>query len=238
MKKLISCCLLGICLSSYSQNIDVSKPYEKSAALINTFSASGTPYIDAKFVRMVSGSPFFDDKMMQGILISITGIEYRELAIRLNLMESHINFLNDKQVEMLVAIPIRELTLLDTLNKKKYHFIHSDFIETYEKTEKGFYQVLQKGKACLYSFYKKTIKETRAFNAATFEQSIQTDVTHLVLLDGRWKKFNKIKSLPSLLSDKKNEVQKYIDKNDLSGYKQEDVAAVIKFYNSLFEGKQ
>ncbi len=237
MKKLISCCLLGICLSSYSQNIDVSKPYEKSAALINTFSASGTPYIDAKFVRMVSGSPFFDDKMMQGILISITGIEYRELAIRLNLMESHINFLNDKQVEMLVAIPIRELTLLDTLNKKKYHFIHSDFIETYEKTEKGFYQVLQKGKACLYSFYKKTIKETRAFNAATFEQSIQTDVTHLVLLDGRWKKFNKIKSLPSLFSDKKNEVQKYIDKNDLSGYKQEDVELVIQYYNSLFENK-
>ena len=177
------------------------------------------------------------EKMMQGILISITGIEYRELAIRLNLMESHINFLNDKQVEMLVAIPIRELTLLDTLNKKKYHFIHSDFIKTYEKTEKGFYQVLQKGKACLYSFYKKTIKETRAFNAATFEQSIQTDVTHLVLLDGRWKKFNKIKSLPSLFSDKKNEVQKYIDKNDLSGYKQEDVELVIQYYNSLFENK-
>ncbi len=238
MKKLISCGLLGICLSSYSQNIDVSKPYEKSAALINTFSASGTPYIDAKFVRMASGSPFYNDKMMLGILISITGIEYRELAVRLNLMESHINFLNDKQVEMLVAIPIRELTLLDTLNKKKYHFIHSDFIKTYEKTEKGFYQVLQKGKACLYSFYKKTIKETRAFNAATFEQSIQTDVTHLVLLDGRWKKFNKIKSLPSLLSDKKNEVQKYIDKNDLSGYKQEDVELVIQYYNSLFENKQ
>ena len=237
MKKLISCCLLGICFSSYSQNIDVSKPYEKSAALINTFSASGTPYIDAKFVRMVSGSPFFNDKMMLGILISITGIEYRELAVRLNLMESHINFLNDKQVEMLVAIPIRELTLLDTLNKKKYHFIHSDFIKTYEKTEKGFYQVLQKGKACLYSFYKKTIKETRAFNAATFEQSIQTDVTHLVLLDGRWKKFNKIKSLPSLLSDKKNEVQKYIYMNDLSGYKQEDVELVINYYNSLFENK-
>ena len=238
MKKLICCCLLFNCLRSYSQNIDINKPFEKSTALINTFSASGTPYIDAKFVRMTSGSPFFNDKMMLGILISITGIEYRELAVRLNLMESQINFLNEMQVEMLVAIPIRELTLLDTLNKKKYHFIHSDFIETNEKTEKGFYQVLQKGKACLYSFYNKTIKETRAFNAATFEQSIQTDVTHLLLLDGRWKKFNKIKSLPTLLSDKKNEVQKYIDKNDLSGYKQEDVESVINYYNSLFEKKQ
>lgn len=238
MKKLISCCLLCTCISAYSQNIDVEKVGVKSPALINVFSESGTPYMDAKFVRMVSGSPFFNDKMMQGILISITGIEYKDLAIRLNLMESHINFLNDKQIEMLVAIPIRELTLLDTLNKKKYHFIHSDFIKTYEKTEKGFYQVLQKGKACLYSFYNKTIKETRAFNAATFEQSIQTDVTHLVLLDGRWKKFNKIKSLPSLLSDKKNEVQKYIDKNNLSGYKQEDVELVIQYYNSLFENKQ
>ena len=238
MKKFISCSLLCICLSSYSQKIDVDKIGVKSAALINVFSESGTPFVDAKFVRMVSGSPLFNDKMMRGMLISATGIEYRDIAMRLNLMESQVNFLNDKQVEMLVGTPIREVTLWDTVNQKNYLFIYSDYIETKDKTEKGFYQLLQKGKACLYSYYNKTIKETRAFNAATFEQSIQTDVTHLVLLDGQWGKINKIKNLPSLLSDKKNEVQKYIDNNNLSGYKQEDVELVIRYYNSLFEGKQ
>ena len=238
MKKFISCSLLCICLSSYSQKIDVDKIGVKSAALINVFSESGTPFVDAKFVRMVSGSPFFNDKMMRGMLISATGIEYRDIAMRLNLMESQVNFLNDKQVEMLVGTPIREVTLWDTVNQKNYLFIYSDYIETKDKTKKGFYQLLQKGKACLYSYYNKTIKETRAFNAATFEQSIQTDVTHLVLLDGQWGKVNKIKNLPSLLSDKKNEVQKYIDNNNLSGYKQEDVELVIRYYNSLFEGKQ
>ncbi len=238
MKRLISCCLLSICLSSYSQKIDADKPYEKSAALINVFSASGTPYIDAKFVRMVSGSPFFNEKMMLGNLISATGIEYRNIIIRLNLMESQVNFLNNKQEEMIVGTPLRELTMWDTVNKENYHFIFSDYIETTNKIEKGFYQQLQKGKAGLYKKFNKTIKETRAFNAATFEQSIQTDVTYYVLLGGHLEKFNKIKNLPSLLSDKKNEVQEYINNNNLSGYKQEDVESVIKFYNSLFGNKQ
>ena len=45
-----------------------------------------------------------------------------------------------------------------------------------------------------------------------------------------------VEDLPSILSDKKSEVQEHI--KGLSGYKQEDVESVIKYYNSLFEDKK
>jgi len=238
MRILISCSLLFICLGSFSQTIDVDKADSRSAGLTNVFSDIGTPFIDAKFVRMVSGSPFFNEKMMRGILISKDSTQYRNVIIRLNLLESQVNFLNSKQQEMIVGIPLREVILLDTVNKKNYHFIFSDYIKTTGKPEIGFYQLLQKGKARLYTQHKKTVKETRRFNSATYEQSIETYLTYFILLDGQWKKINKIKDLPSVLSDKKSEVQEYINSKGLSGYKQEDVESVINYYNSLFEDKK
>ncbi len=237
MRKLISCCFLLICLGSFSQTIRVDKPEEQSAQIKNIFTASGSPYIDAKFVSMVSGSPFFNDKMMRGIIVSSDGTEYRNILIRLNLMESQVNFLNDNKVEMVAGMSIREVTLLDSINQKNFLFVNANSLKTTDKPELGYYQLLQKGKAELYTQYRKTIKETRQFNAATYEQSIETNLIFFVLVDGQWKKINKIKDLPSLLGDKKNEVEEYIKSKGFSKYKQEDMESVIKYYNSLFEGK-
>lgn len=237
MRNLIFCFLLLICLGSFSQTISVDNPEERSAQIKNIFTASGSPYIDAKFVSMVSGSPFFNEKMMRGIVVSNDGTEYRNITIRLNLMESQVNFLNDNNVEMVVGTPIREVTLLDSIKQKNYHFVFSNHIKTNDRPEKGFYQLLQKGKAELYTQYRKTIKETRRFNAATYDQSIETDLIFFVLVDGQWKEINKVKDLPTLLSDKKTEVEEYIKNKGFSKYKQEDVESVIKYYNSLFETK-
>ena len=238
MRKLIACCLLFTCLRSFSQAIDVDKTEKRSAAVNNIFTDSGTPFVEAKFVRFVSGSPFFNDKMMRGILISADGNEYRNIVIRLNLFESQVNFLNSRKEEMIVGTPIREVTLLDTIGNKNYLFVYSDYIESAGKLEKGFYQVSQKGKAELYTYHKKTVKESRPFNSATFEQSIETYLTYFVRLEGQWKKINKIKDIPSVLVDKKTEVQQYINSKSLSGSKQEDMEAVINYYNSLFGDKQ
>ena len=238
MRSLIFCYLLFICLPSFSQTIDVDKAEKRSPVVNNLLTDAGTPFIEAKFVSLVSGSPFFNEKMMRGLLVSANGTEYRNILIRLNLLESQVNYLNDKNEELIVAVRMREVTLLDSVTKKNYHFINSDYIKTTDKPEKGFYHLIQKGKAELYTQYRKTIKETRKFNAATYDQSIETDLIFFVLLDGQWKKINKIKDLPGILNDKKTEVEAYIKSKGFSKYKQDDVEAVIIYYNSLFESKQ
>lgn len=81
------------------------------------------------------------------------------------------------------------------------------------------------------------MKETRQFNAADFALSIETYLTYFVLIGGQWTKINSIKNLPSILSDKKSEVEGYIKNKGLSGNKQEDMESVINYYNNLFLNK-
>ena len=235
MRSLLSYWLLtAICFNAVSQRvIDVNKEDIKSGALSYLVAGGGTPFVNAKFAKLVSGSPFFKEEMMRGVLISTDGTEYRNITIRLNLLESQVNFLNN-QVEMIVGTPLREVTLWDTVNKKQHRFIFSEHIETTDKPEKDFYELLQTGKAQLYKQHKKIMREDRPYNSATYEQTIQTNIRYFVLIEGKWKKVTRIKDLSTVLSDKKNEVQQYITDKRLSGDSQEDFQAVISYYNSLF----
>ena len=145
MKKLVSCWLLLISLLSFSQTIDVDKTV-RNPSTINNLPIAGIPYTNAKFVRLVSGSPFFNEQMMRGILISKDNTEYRNVIIRLNLLESQVNFLSKKQEELVVGTPLREVTLLDTVNQKNYHFIFSDHINQQIRLKKDFINYCKKEK--------------------------------------------------------------------------------------------
>jgi len=235
MRRLLTYCLLTtICFQAISQRvIDVDKEDIKSGALTYLVTGGGTPFVNAKFAKLVSGSPFFKEELMRGVLISADGTEYRNITIRLNLLESQVNFLNN-QVEMIVGTPLREVIIWDTINKKNHRFIFSEHIETTDKPEKDFYELLETGRAQLYKQYKKIMREDRPYNSATYEQTIQTNIRYFVLIGGQWKKVTKIKDLVTVLSDKKNEVQQHINTKRLSGDSEEDFQAVIRNYNSLF----
>lgn len=97
------------------------------------------------------------EEMVRGVLISISGTEYRNILIRLNLLESQVNFLNN-QVEMIVGTPLREVTIWDTINNKHHRFIFSEHIETTDKPERDFYESLETGRAQLYKQYKKIMR--------------------------------------------------------------------------------
>lgn len=112
MRSLLTYCLLAtICSHAISQRvIDVNKEDIRSAALSYLVAPGGTPFVNAKSAKLVSGSPFFKEEMMRGVLISTNGTEYQNILIRLNLLESQVNFLNN-QVEMIVGTPLREVTI-------------------------------------------------------------------------------------------------------------------------------
>ncbi len=233
----IASCLTFICLTIISQTptVDVDKQNIKTSGGLNYLNTvAGVPFVNAKFARLMSGTPFFKDEMMRGAIISTEGTEYRNIIIRLNLLESQVNYLDKNKDEMIVGTPIREVILWDTINKKNYRFIFYEHIETTDKPEKDFYELLQTGKAQLFKQYKKIMKEDRPYNSATYEQSIQTNIRYFVLIGGQWKKIAKVKDLPGVLLDKKADVQQYISSKSLSGDNEEDLELVVSYYNSLF----
>lgn len=221
-------------LSAISQKtVDVDKDVSPSA-FNHMYTVAGTPFVMAKFARVVEGSPFFNEKMMKGAIIMSAGKEYKSRLVRLNLLETQVNYMNDENVEMIATSPIKEVVIWDTILGKDYRFIFSNYINTTSPIERDFYELLQAGKAELYKQYKKQMRETRPYGAATYEQTIQTDLYYYVLTDQQWNKIKKLKDIPALFPDKKAELLKYISDKRLSGDNQKNFEEVIAYYNSLF----
>jgi len=233
---LITCVLSIIWFNAISQKtIDVDKEATTGSGAFNhMYTVGGTPFVMAKFSRVVEGSPFFNEQIMKGAIILSGGKEYKNVLIRLNLLESQVNYLDEKQIEMIATTPVREVVLWDTIQKKDYRFISSTYMETTPAPEKGFYELLHAGKAKLYKQHKKLIRENRPYGSATFEQTIQTEMGYFILTNNQWTRIKKLKDLPAIFPDKKTELQKFISDKKLSGDKQENFEAVIAYYNSLF----
>src|SRR5215207_14432 len=228
-------CFLFLCFTAASQKtVDVDKESARAGGAVNyLYTVAGTPFIIAKFARVVEGSPFFNEQMMRGAIILSEGKEYKNILLRLNLLESQVNFLNEKEVELIASTPVREVVLWDTIFNNDHRFIFSDYIETTDKPEKDFYELIQTGKAELFKQHKKKVLEARPYGSATFEQTIQTNFRYYVLLNGKWIKLNKLKDLPAAFADKKEEISKCISDKRLSGDTEKNFEAVITYYNSM-----
>jgi len=236
MSRLLICCyFLFICQGAFSQTtVDVTKETPVGGGVLKYFNpVGGTPFVTAKFSRLVDGSPFFNEQLMRGVIITNEGKEYRNILLRLNLLESQVNYIDEKQIEMIAATPISEVVLWDTINNNHHRFVFSESIETADKPEKDFYELLQPGKATLYKQYKKRMMENKPYNSATIEQSIKTDLRYFVLFSGKWIKIKKVKELTDLLNDKKNEMQKFIDDKKLTKDNEANFETIVAYYNSL-----
>jgi hypothetical protein len=236
MLRLLVCFFFSfIRLAAISQTtVDVNKePPAGGGVLRYVYTVAGTPFVTAKFSKVVEGTPFFNEQMMRGAIILSEGKEYRNIWVRLNLLETQVNYIDEKQVEMIATTPISEVVLWDTINNHHHRFVFSKYIETTDKPEKDFYELLQAGKVELYKQYKKRMMESKPYGSATVEQYIKTDVRYFVLIGGKWVKIKKVKELSDLLTDKKNEIRKFIDDKKITKDSEENFEAIVAYYNGL-----
>ena len=237
MLRLPICCgflFTSIITASQTQTtVDVNNEPPGSAGIKYLYSVAGTPFMNTKFAKVVEGSPFFNDQMMRGAIILSQGKEYKNILVRLNLLDLQVNYMGEKQVEMVASTPISEVVLWDTVNNYHHRFIFSDYIQTTDKPEEDFYELLQSGKVQLYKQHKKRMMETRPYGSATYEQSIKTDIRYYGLVGGKWVKIRKVKELTDQLSDKKNEIQKFVNEKKLTKDNQENFEAIVAYYNTL-----
>jgi len=233
---LICCCFSLIYLNATSQKtVDVDKETNAGVGggLKYMYTVAGTPFLNTKFSKVVEGTPFFSEQMRRGAIILSEGKEYRNILVRLNLLESQVNYIDEKQMEMIATTPIREVVIWDTINNDHHRFVFSESIETTDKPEKGFYELLRAGKAELYKQYKKNLLESKPYGSATIEQSIKTELRYFVLISGKWVRIKKIKDLSDLLNDKKNEIRQFIEEKEITKDNEANFEAIIAYYNSL-----
>jgi hypothetical protein len=216
--------------ASAQRVVDVDK-YEGSALTFFRV-VGGEPISNTKFVRLVDGTPYFSDRWMKGNVI-VEESEYRNVFLRVNILETSLEFMDQKGEQMVCTMPIKKVVLTDSLKGSQFHFIHSSFLPENAETKQSWLLELASGQAKLYKHEKKMITENRPYNSATTEQRILNSFTYYVLFENQLRRVKKTGDIAELLVSKKSDLLEYIKTNKLSAKDEKDMARLINYYNTL-----
>jgi hypothetical protein len=147
------------------------------------YAINGEPFVGSKFSKVVEGSPFFKDEWMKGSVTLQQGKQYHNLSLKVNLLEGSVIFLNDKNVEIEITTPIREVILTDIMNGNVFRFVHSTF--TCNTDGKSWYNILDSGKVQLLRNEKRLLVENKPYGSATIEQYIRNQPEYYILSNGQ-----------------------------------------------------
>ena len=162
------------------------------------YTVNGVPFSNYKYVKLVEGSPYFNDSFMRGRIIMSKGSIYDSIAVRI------------------------------------YQFDHSLYMELDPIPTPVWYQLLDSGRVILYKKYVKTINEEKPYNSAILEQKMVTSYTYALKVNNVLFPVKKLKDLPNLLQDKRQELTTFIQIKSLSGRSEVNYIDLISYYNSFF----
>ena len=218
-------------MCSFAQQvIDVDK-FEGSA--LHYFRAvGGEPLMNTKFVRLVDGSPYFSDKWIKGSVF-IEESEYRNFNLRVNILETTLEFMDRRGEQMICTMPVKKVILNDSIKGMQYRFVHSSFVPENVETRKSWLLELVSGTAKLYRLDKKQINEIRPYGSATTEQRIVTSHLYFLSNNSDLKRIKKLSDVSDLLASKKEQLDEYAKANRLNVKSEKDLVRLVEYHNTL-----
>jgi hypothetical protein len=179
----------------------------------------------------ISGSPFLFDKWINGSATISKGY-YDNLEIKL---DSYTNTLLFKKEEETYEFQddILSFVLKPTPTDSSSYLYFKKGVSGQNLAYNQYVQVLVEGRVGFYKSQAKSMAEVNQINKGVVQSFTKTDryyifknnVAHLVRL-------NKSEAL-SLLNEKQEQLEAFIDKEKLSLRKEADVIKVIRYYNSI-----
>jgi hypothetical protein len=161
------------------------------------------------------------------------GAIYPRIMVRLDLMANELQYVGPNGNELVATTPVRTVTLQDSITEKEFKFVNSVFLQLAKDMQPGWYQQLTTGIATLYKKAQKSITEDKPYGSATVEQTIDTYSQYYIEIKSSLVRVKKIREIPELLKDKKDELIKYISSHKLSGKTDDDYIELVAYYNTL-----
>ncbi|HVG42509.1 MAG TPA: hypothetical protein VM888_12920 [Chitinophagaceae bacterium] len=232
MKSLITTALLFSAMLCTAQRvIDVSKDEVNLNNYLQTAGSEPPGY--TKFVSLKEGTPYFTDRWLKSSIVISDGTTFKNVPAKLNLMQDQIHYLDAKGNEMIMTSPIKEIIIANDTKDSLFRFIPSAGVAPTAK--KGWYLWQQTGKASLYVLYDKELLEEKPYGSATVEQRIKTKKSYVIAYNNALFGFYKIKQVPSILANKKGQLEGFIQKQSKDESEEERIVALIGYYNSLLK---
>ena len=231
MKLLIPVLLLSLSVAAQTK-IDVTN--QDVNVNTNFFQVvAGTPVTPVTFYRVVEGSPFFSEGWLKGSVSFDRTKEYKNLILKIDLMEGKLHFRDIKGQEMICSNAIAVVKLIDSATGAVYQFLHTSYIPAFAKMKPPTWmEVLAEGEAQLLYHRKKSVQESRPYGSATVEHRILTGDFYYIVIGDQATRVKKLQDVIDALPGKKQEVQQWVNANNVPknavGF-----AKVVNYYNSL-----
>ena len=223
--------LLSPLISGQQRVVDVGK--EETSPLSGLFFVlGGEPYSLARYVRVVEGSPFFNEDWQLGSMVLPGGKRYDSIELKIDLLADEVHYKDLKGNPLIATTRIREIWLNGEAGKK-YHFVHSSFIGTATAATAGWHQMLTEGSAILFGKPVKEITEVKPYGSSVSEQRITTLTRYFILHDNKFTPLKSFTSIPELFPQKADQLKQYISTNKLKGKSAGDYISLVTYYNSL-----
>ncbi len=198
----------------------------------------GQPITTTKFTKLVGGTPFFKDEWIKGDVVLNSGATHKTISLKLDLVDNEVRFLNERGEEFIANNDIKEVVLNNALNNTNYRFMHSSTFSNVNGKKEGWYLWLHTGTASLYKHFQKSVIESKPYNSSTTEQTIQTKERYLVLYNNSFLEIKNIKDAPSVLANKKSELEGFIkSKLNKEDSMDERMTSLILYFNTLLSGQ-
>lgn len=173
--------------------------------------------VSSKYSQVVAGSPYLFDSVQLASLVLKNGYQYDSVPIKLNVLDDNIVFYKDGK-EMIAQTPITTVAIQEPVTGKIFQMQHySNFENIYAPVDKGWYQVLYKGKAVLLKRIYKKLNESKPYNSPNTEQRIQTSSAYYVFFNKKLIAVKKLKELADVFPEKEILIKEAIEKNKIKG---------------------
>ena len=220
IRQLVMLTVLALTLFSYNVNAQTSQE--------NFFDNQGRPF--TKKNLEVDGDPYLFDKWLPGQVQTVKDKTYSNFKIKYDVVDDVILFAYDSADEPLKFVD--EIKSFTIILPQPLTF-NNGFPAIDKQTSQSYYQVISNGPAKLLKRYTKTIFESKGYNTAAVKKFQGFNIYYLYE-DGKIEKIdNPKKTLYALAGSKKTELDNYLKTNNINFKKDEDLAKVFNYYNTL-----
>ena len=197
---------------------------------------SGKP-IYLKVEYTIEGSPFYPKDYYRASIYTREGKVYEEINVRFNVMDNLLLMKQDDGTELVVTSPVSRVIFTDRDPPGMLNSVFAKgFPRTGQQNEQTYYEMLDSGRVKLLKHRSASYDDKTYYGLAGITRVFEIKVTYYLFAEGKMGKLDKGKDeLLSLITEKKEELNKYIDEKSLKCRNESDWKNVIAYYNSLFK---
>ena len=233
LQRLLALVTISLPLITAAQKNKTSQLYTPGNQTF-VLSMNGQAMLVNKYANLVSGTPYLIDSWQDGKLIIGDNHAYIPLTFKLNLLDNTLHFRDSSGREMVTSSRIKEL-VIPNVNYGDQHFTQVDAIpDQHNAGSNVWVQVLANGKVSLYKYIRKQLVETRPYGASSVEQRINDQEFFYLGNGGNLTRIKKTKDIPEALTEKKTELEQYINNSKLPEKNPASLQQVVEYYNQLF----